>query len=237
MNNLSIDLSIQNLLKELQQLVLELQNDPVDVSQLELDIMKEKIRTIYDILNNVEIMKVTIQRPEEEIITQPEPEIEIVQDEEQVTETVPEFDIKKEKETAIEFEISSHEDEKQAPTSSEPTLDLFEEPVSKSNDIDKKSVGEKIAEEKPVESIGEAIQSKKIVSLKLAIGINEKFFFLNELFDGKMNEYNEFIEELDQKETLKDAQEHLDLKKDDKSWNEESEAFLQLKGFLERKFN
>ena len=237
MDNLPISQTIQKLLKELQQLVQEQQNDPVDVSQLELDLMKEKIRLIYDTLNDVEVKKVTDQEVDEKIITQSEPETETVQEEEQVTEPIPELDINKEEEKEIEFEIFAQEDEKKQPSPPEPTLSLFEEPTLKSNDNDKKSVGEIIAEEKPIESIGEVIQSKKITNLKLAIGINEKFFFLNELFDGKMNEYNDAIEEIDQKDTFKDAIEQLVLLKEKKNWVEESEAYKQLKEFLERKFN
>ena len=109
--------------------------------------------------------------------------------------------------------------------------------MTNTDDNETKSVVEKIAKERPVESIGEVIQSKRIVNLKLAIGINEKFFFLNELFEGKMNEYNDAIEELDQKDTFKDAVEHVELLKENKNWDEDSEAYVQLKGFLERKFN
>lgn len=237
MDNLSISQTIQKLLKELQQLVQEQQNDPVGVSQLELDLMKEKIRLIYDTLNDVEIKKVTAQPAEEKTITQPEPEKKATREEDQAIEPISEPEVEIKEETEIEFEIFEQEEEKEQSLPPEPTLSLFEEPVFKSNDNDTKSVGEKIAEEKTVESIGEVIQSKNIISLKLAIGINEKFFFLNELFDGKMNEYNEVIEGLDQKETFNDALEYLDLKKENKSWDEGSEAFLQLKGFLEKKFN
>ena len=118
-----------------------------------------------------------------------------------------------------------------------PILNLFEEPLGNKETNDKKSVGEQITDDKPIESIGEVIQSKNIVNLKLAIGINEKFFFLNELFEGNMKEYNETIDALDQKDTYKEAMEYLVLLLEKKSWDVESEAYIQLKGFLERKFN
>ena len=66
---------------------------------------------------------------------------------------------------------------------------------------------------------------------------SEKFFFLNELFEGNMKEYNETIDALDQKDTYKEAMEYLVLLLEKKSWDVESEAYIQLKGFLERKFN
>jgi len=238
MNKLSVNHSVQELLKELQLLIQQLKNDPGNTSLLELDLMKEKIRNIYDQLGDVEINKPeqnkekmvivsekeNVQKPKEELLLDPIPELEIK--------------IEEKEENEFEMEPSSEvlkSDEHV--TSSEQTLNLFEEGVDKSKSNEIKSVSEKIAKEKAVESIGDIIQSKNIVSLKLAIGINEKFFFLNELFDGKMNEYNETIENLDQKDTYKDAIEQFVLLKEDKNWDEESEAYLQLKGFLEKKFN
>jgi len=52
-----------------------------------------------------------------------------------------------------------------------------------------------------------------------------------------MNEYNETIEELDLKNSLQDAMEFLVSLKEEKSWDSASEAYVQLQGFLERKFN
>lgn len=238
MNKLSVNHSVQELLKGLQHLIEELKNNPENTSLLELDLMKEKIRHIYDQLGDIEIKKPEENKEEEVII----PEIENIQEPQEESKLfhVPELDIEDNEKEEIEFEteVSTETLESVQPISSaKQTLDLFEEALDNSESNDIKSVSEKIAEEKTVESIGEVIQSKKILNLKLAIGINEKFFFLNELFDGKMNEYNKTIETLDQKDTFKDAIEHLDSLKEDKNWDEESEAYLQLKGFLEKKFN
>ena len=235
MNNTSTNHSVRELLKELRLQVKALKTDSSGTSQLELDLMKEKIRSIYDILNDV---KIETQKEEQivvESIPQAEPEIEKLKEEETIPEAVPELVLEIEEETEAGVEVFDKEEEPPPPPPSEPTLSLFEEPVE--NLEDKKIVGEKFAEEKQIEPIGETIQNKKIVNLKLAIGINEKFFFLNELFDGKMNEYNKTIEELDLKDTFKEAIEYLVLLKEENSWDEESEAYVQLKGFLERKFN
>ena len=235
MNNTSTNHSVQELLKELRLQVEVLKTDSSGTSQLELDLMKEKIRSIYDILNDVKIETQKEKQIVIDTIPQPEPEIENLKEEEVIPETKPEFVLEIEKETAAEGEVFDKEEEPPSSSPSEPTLSLFEEPVEKSDD--KKLVGEKFAEEKPIEPIGETIQNKKIVNLKLAIGINEKFFFLNELFDGKMNKYNETIEELDLKDTFKEAIEYLVLLKEKNNWDSASEAYIQLKGFLERKFN
>ena len=238
MDNLSTGDSVKKLLKELQQLVEELKNDTKGTSQLELDLMKEKIRNIYDILSEVIFKKPPEEQSKAETITEPGtiPASEKSSSPEVITEII--MDVGEDEQ--VEVENSStivKNDQDQLSPSSEHTLNLFEKSLNNMDDNDNKSIGEKITKEKPIESIGEVIQSKKITNLKLAIGINEKFFFLNELFDGKMNEYNDAIEEMDQKDTFKDAIEQLVLLKEKKNWVEESEAYKQLKEFLERKFN
>lgn len=239
MNDTSKNHSVLELIKELKSSVVALRNDPKVTSQLELDLMKEKIRSIYDILCTIKIEKAIEQTIEKKNILQAESEFSPEVEKEPPPKAVPELalDIENDVDGEIEDTVSSELKEEIQPQSSEPILNLFEENIESTGDNEKKSVGEKIAEEKPIESIGDVIQSKKIISLKLAIGINEKFFFLNELFDGKMNDYNDAIEKLDQKETFKDAMEYFVLLRQDKSWNEDSEAHNQLKEFLERKFN
>lgn len=238
MNNRPANQLIPELLKELQSLIKELKNNSATISRLELDLMKDKIRLIYDNLCDVKIQEPPIKQTETE--TQPIFEVEPTRVEEQKPEISPEPVLEIEDEIELEAGSSIANDTKEQPPpkhTPEPLLNLFEEQIPDPVENNKKSIGEKIASAKPVESIGEAIQSKKIVNLKLAIGINEKFFFLNELFEGKMNEYNDTIEMLDQKDTIKDAIEYLVLVKENKNWEEESEAYMQLKGFLERKFN
>lgn len=238
MNNLSAYHSVQELLKELQNLIEELKNDQGNTSQLELDLMKDKIRDIYDQLSDIKIIKPAEKQKEVETVVEPEDLPD--QKKKQTSGAMQEFDKGIEEKEQIETEspvsLEKTESDQQLSPSG-PILNLFEEPLINKETNDKKSVGEQIAEDKPIESIGEVIQSKKIVNLKLAIGINEKFFFLNELFEGNMKEYNETIDALDQKDTYKDAIEYLVLLLEKKNWDEESDAYTQLKGFMERKFN
>ncbi|MCD4729049.1 MAG: hypothetical protein K8R74_00495 [Bacteroidales bacterium] len=238
MNNLSVYHSAHELLKELHHLIEDLKNDQGNTSQLELDLMKEKIRDIYDQLCDVKIIKPTEKQKEVKFVV--EPESQPGQEKKQAQDTVQEFDkeIEEKEQTETESPVSVEKKESDQQLSpSGPILNLFEEPLGNKEINDKKSAGEQITDDKPIESIGEVIQSKNIVNLKLAIGINEKFFFLNELFEGNMKEYNETIDALDQKDTYKEAMEYLVLLLEKKSWDVESEAYMQIKGFLERKFN
>lgn len=72
--------------------------------------------------------------------------------------------------------------------------------------------------------------------LKAMISINEKFLFINELFDGNLREYNETIEALNRFSDARSALEFLDLSRKKNLWNSESIAFSKLKELLEERF-
>jgi hypothetical protein len=108
-----------------------------------------------------------------------------------------------------------------------PEIDLFasEEPVF---NIQLRNAREK--------SLGPKIPSERIDNLKTAIGINEKFMFINELFDGNLREYNETIETLNGFTNLDQASGFLDLMCKKNFWNTGSNAFKKLQELVERRF-
>lgn len=85
-------------------------------------------------------------------------------------------------------------------------------------------------------SLGPKVPSDRIENLKSAININEKFMFINDLFDGNLREYNETIETLNGFKSLDQANDFLDLMRRKNFWDTGSNAFKRLKELLERKF-
>lgn len=85
-------------------------------------------------------------------------------------------------------------------------------------------------------SLGPKGSSNRIENLKNAININEKFMFINDLFDGNLREYNETIETLNGFKSLEQAGDFLDLMRRKNFWDTGSPAFKRLKELLERKF-
>jgi len=77
---------------------------------------------------------------------------------------------------------------------------------------------------------------KQVRDLKLSIGINEKFLFINELFKGNMKEYTDTIVMLSDAETLESAHQILDPFKGRYEWREDSAAYITLVDFLQRRF-
>lgn len=72
-----------------------------------------------------------------------------------------------------------------------------------------KSVHQRISNQKEDKSIGTRMQQKPIASLKEAIGVNEKFLFINELFKGNIQAYNEAISRLNEMDDGKAAFDYL----------------------------
>jgi hypothetical protein len=134
---------------------------------------------------------------------------------------------------ADEPELEVFETKSEIVSPHEENMDLF----STAFDSEAKTVAEEISEKVNEESLAEKFQKNKITDLKEAIGINEKFYFINELFDGVMKEYNEAIETLNSKPLKEEALNHSKQIKEERDWKEDAEAFGQLKGILERKFD
>lgn len=115
-------------------------------------------------------------------------------------------------------------------------IDLFSENTIGEKFEEQKTVVEKISEEQKIESVGEKIQQDKISGLKNAIGINEKFYFINELFGGDMKLYNEAIENLDNLNDLDSAANLINEYKSQHNWIADNDAFIQLSDFVNRKY-
>ncbi len=85
-------------------------------------------------------------------------------------------------------------------------------------------------------TLAEKLSQKKLESLKKNIGINEKFLFINELFNGDMGSYNSAINELDSLKTLEGANTYLFELKIQNQWPDDLEAYKKLKELIENKY-
>jgi hypothetical protein len=110
-------------------------------------------------------------------------------------------------------------------------IDLFGDPAP----VKKPEVKEKAAP-KEDKSLGRKLQKKPITDLKAAIGINEKFQFINELFHGNMTEYNIAINQVNICANHQEAEAYLDTLKELYKWDAESEAVVTFSELVERRF-
>lgn len=118
--------------------------------------------------------------------------------------------------------------------SSEGVLGVFGEDDAEFELSTGETLGEKMMGED--NSLAAKLQQNPGRDLKSAIGINDKFLFVNELFGGSMEKYNKSIENLNDLKTLNGAMIYLNELKIELQWNSSNEAYLKLKDLVSRKF-
>jgi hypothetical protein len=96
---------------------------------------------------------------------------------------------------------------------------------------------DKISKTQTDSSLGKKYQKKAVEDLKKSIGINEKFSFINELFEGDLGNYNKAIDTLNQSGNLEEASNYISSQLIPKySWSDNNKSFLSLKELVERRF-
>ncbi|MBL0340665.1 MAG: hypothetical protein IPP71_06935 [Bacteroidetes bacterium] len=100
-----------------------------------------------------------------------------------------------------------------------------------------KSLRDKISAATEDNSLAVKLQKNPVSDLRKSIGINEKFAFINELFDGDLNSYNEAIDLLNSSNGIQHAIEVLQTNLSEKyNWNGDNDAFLKLRDLVDRRF-
>ena len=85
-------------------------------------------------------------------------------------------------------------------------------------------------------SLAARLQRTAVSDLMTAIGINDKFLLLNELFSGSMEKYNKSIRALNSFSTLLGARTYMSELQIEFQWDCESEAYKKLSDLIERRF-
>lgn len=75
-----------------------------------------------------------------------------------------------------------------------------------------------------------------ISNIKAAIGINDKFIYLKELFKGNVDEYNAALDKLNDFENYADAEDHFQELKEKYGWDPDSKPFQGLAELLMRRY-
>lgn len=100
------------------------------------------------------------------------------------------------------------------------------------------SVGDKINKSQTDKSISEKINTQPLVDLKLSIGINERFAFINELFQGDQQLYHQSIDKLNSMQVYEDAQHLIHHELMQKlNWNENNSQLQEFNKLVKRRFN
>ncbi|MDA3942295.1 MAG: hypothetical protein PF694_02005 [Bacteroidetes bacterium] len=86
-------------------------------------------------------------------------------------------------------------------------------------------------------SVAAMMERQPITDIRTAIGINDKFLFINELFSGSLEAYNKMLDELNDFKSFNGASTFLIELKVQHQWEGSAAAWKKLVGLIERKFN
>jgi len=100
------------------------------------------------------------------------------------------------------------------------------------------SLHKRLATQKEDRSLGARLQMTPINNLKDAIGVNEKFLFINELFGGNIQVYNEAIVKLNAFQNIDQSFEYLNELGKTLEWDENRSAqtIEKLAGYVMRRY-
>ena len=262
------------------------------INQLDLDLLMENTRKLYDTLCsvkcNMDVDSITMEVEGEEGLEGIEGEeglegeIEKIEDEEDVFESskVLEIESSEIEEEYEEFERDFEDDIEEALEEEEglegeeglEELEGIEEMEEEEGLEEEEEIGEEEEEEAELEgsvqgeqedsgiraykkvytieshtlgdklesaedtSLAARLQRKPVSDLASAIGINDKFLLLNELFGGSMEKYNKSIRALNNFSTLLGAKTYMSELQIEFQWDCESDAYKKLDNLVERRF-
>lgn len=169
---------------------------------------------------------------------EPEPEFEIEPEPEFETELEPEPEAEPEADIESEYESNDKKDVVPSPITNIYSAQREEDSGIKTYRIVRENAPtiSDMLEQNVDNSLAARLQRKPVADLISAIGINDKFLFLNELFGGSMEKYNKSIRSLNSFSTLLGAKTYMSELQIEFQWNCESEAYKKLADLIERRF-
>ncbi len=85
-------------------------------------------------------------------------------------------------------------------------------------------------------SIAERFETMNRSDLRTAIGVSEKFMFINDLFSGNLKEYTDFINRLNDLDSWQASKQEIEQTKQKKRWASSSLAYTTLETLIQRRF-
>jgi len=217
-------MSYQNLnalVEEIRSELLKLDNS--ELSLADVDAIQANARELYDRLTVLKYLAM------ERLVDEPEPEPNI--DKEQGNDSV-DVDM-----SPIKFKLGNAE--KKIPENQTNLLDAIEESGAEeeAEESDLGNLNQKLADTSESKSVAEKLKSQPIPDLLAAIGINQKFLFMNDLFDGERDEFHNSLGELNKFDSFLDADNYIRNNLMSKySWDMESPSAIRFMELIERRY-
>lgn len=213
-------------LKALQELI-QAWSNLHPIPEIEKDAALRKMQEVYLQLKSLESVSETVVTP-----PMNEPVADIIIDVPPVVESVKE----EVKESLIGEQEKQQRSRAKTFAKQEQPVTLFDT-VSDKPQQPEETLLEKLSKKKEEKSLADKFSNLPVGDLKKGIGINERFKFINELFESSTAEYNQFIERLNactsSEEAFRVMEEEYAARL---GWNKEEETYQSLTALVGRKF-
>lgn len=226
--NATIDIIIRDL-NEAREIIDDLKRYP-GVPELQVELAKSKCKSAAEVIAMIKNLRLPESVPAEPL---PEAVAPPAEQKPKPVETQPEpveppAEAEAKKETVAEETVKPKEEIKPAAKKTPGPSILADQFAGRTE-----SFNEQLGIRKQGDDVLEILRTKPLSSLNEAIGINDKFLFIREIFDGDTESYNEAIQKLEKVGNLSDAMAIIMACAGD---NSGSEAVTQLVDLIKRKF-
>ena len=111
------------------------------------------------------------------------------------------------------------------------------EEVNAASEANNVSLNDQLIQDGSKQRLGEKLQQSAIKDLRAAISINQRFLFINGLFDGRTEVFQEALETLESAHNSKDAKAIEQRLIQKYGWDVEDKTVLQFSNLIDRRFN
>lgn len=120
----------------------------------------------------------------------------------------------------------------------ESKVEVKEEPIKTKLEVEEhKSLNDSFSDHVEKESLAERLGKKPISDLADAIGLNQKFLFMNDLFEGENNLYKEAINALNNFNSYFEADEYINVLSSKHNWDSTSRSVKEFIDLVERRYS
>ena len=220
-----------------------------EMSRLDLDIMMERTREIYELLCDYQADKVVNETVGNEPVSTEineggelihrDVELEI----EKPDDVLKEPDINGENDgddSGLNFEVDNEEN---PPVEKKHVLQVDENDEYEEDDWEDEEdevfhvePKEPVVTEPEDNSLAARLQRTPVKDIRMALGINDKVMIINDLFMGSVERYNKSIDALNEFPTLSGARVYMSELQIELQWDTESQAYKLLNDLVERRF-
>ena len=141
-----------------------------------------------------------------------------------------------EEETQVEAETEPPVKKGRSPRKTTPDLFGGNPTIADKFKEEKKSINEVISVKGDDKSIAAKIKKNPVKDIKAAVGINEKFKMINQLFEGNLQSYTESISMLNEFSNFEDAKKYVEFLKTEFNWDDSLEAYIALMDLVSRRY-